>query len=114
MIIVRNLILSQIVKKLDGLDLVNLRNISFSNSLWSSDTAPQVHLDQLSSNDSYSPRVSKYDGEERMELPSSVLKLYIRERGYVLVKIGRDTLNKEQSICIKESRVQIDNLDRWF
>ena len=67
MIIVRNLILSQIVKKLDGLDLVNLRNISFSNSLWSSDTAPQVHLDQLSSNDSYSPRVSKYDGEERME-----------------------------------------------
>ena len=106
MIIVRNLILSRIVKKSDGLDLVNLRNISFSNSLWSADTVPQVHLGQLSSNDSYSPRVSKYDGEERMELPSSVLKLYIRERGYVLVKIGRDTLKVLRIL-------RMDEDERW-
>ena len=51
-----------------------------------------MHLGQLSTNDSWSPRVSEHDGEERMDLSSSVLELYFREGGHVLAKIAGYTL----------------------
>ena len=53
-----------------------------------------MHLGQLSTNDSWSPRVSEHDGEERMDLSSSVLELYFREGGHVLAKIAGYTLKK--------------------
>ena len=52
-----------------------------------------MHLGQLSTNDSWSPRVSEHDGEERMDLSSSVIELYFREGGHVLGKIAGYTLN---------------------
>ena len=51
-----------------------------------------MHLGQLSTNDSWSPRVSEHDGEERMDLSSSVFKIYVREGGHVLAKIAGYTL----------------------
>ena len=54
-----------------------------------------MHLGQLSTNDSWSPRVSEHDGEERMDLSSSVLELYFREGGHVLAKIAGYTLNRQ-------------------
>ena len=54
-----------------------------------------MHLGQLSTNDSWSPRVSEHDGEERMDLSSSVLELYFREGGHVLAKIAGYTLKSD-------------------
>ena len=51
-----------------------------------------MHLGQLSTNDSWSPRVSEHDGEEGMDLSSSVIELYFREGGHVLAKIAGYTL----------------------
>ena len=56
-----------------------------------------MHLGQLSTNDSWSPRVSEHDGEERMDLSSSVLELYFREGGHVLAKIAGYTLKSNLS-----------------
>ena len=55
--------------------------------------ALQVHLGQLSTNDSYSLWVSEHDGENRIELLSVVFKFHLREGGQVLAKIDVDTLN---------------------
>ena len=53
-----------------------------------------MHLGQLSTNDSWSPRVSEHDGEEGMDLSSSVIELYFREGGHVLAKIAGYTLKR--------------------
>ena len=51
-----------------------------------------MHLGQLSTNDSWSPRASEHGGEERMGLSSSVFEIYVREEGHVLAKIAGHTL----------------------
>ena len=62
-----------------------------------------MHLGQLSTNDSWSPRVSEHDGEERMDLSSSVLELYFREGGHVLAKIAGYTLNEDPAFEIEKN-----------
>ena len=51
-----------------------------------------MHLGQLSTNDSWSPRASEHGGEERVGLSSSVFEIYVREGGHVLAKIAGHTL----------------------
>ena len=68
-----------------------------------------MHLGQLSTNDSWSPRASEHGGEERMGLSSSVFEIYVREGGHVLAKIAGHTL-KQMIVDVKKaytSRIMI-------
>ena len=82
------------VKKSFGLDLMNLRNIDLKISLWSADSAPQVHLGQLSINDSYTHWVGEHDGKNGIDLTPVLFKIWLLEEGYVLAKKYIDTLKK--------------------
>ena len=57
----------------------------------------------MPTNDSCSPRFSEHDGEERMDLSSSVLELYFREGGHVLAKIA--TQGFKMSLLVVEQSI---------